>query len=55
MQKVKRELDLQYGKLCNRINLEWMRCVNETGGMTVLHGLRQQYFYDNLIKSIQKK
>lgn len=55
VQKVKQNLDLQYAKLCNRINLEWMRCVKEAGGMTALHGLRQQDFYDSLIKGIQKK
>ena len=30
VQKVKRNLDVQYAKLCNRINLEWMRCVNDS-------------------------
>ena len=55
VQKVKRNLDMQYAKLCNRINLEWMRCVKESGGMKAVHGLRQQDFYDSLIKGIQKK
>lgn len=55
VQKVKQNLDLQYAKLCNRINLEWMRCVKEAGGMVALHRLRQQDFYDSLIKGIQKK
>ena len=55
VQKVKHNLDMQYAKLCNRINLEWMRCVKEAGGMTAVHGLRQQDFYDSLIKGIQKK
>ena len=55
VQKVKRNLDMQYAKLCNRVNLEWMRCVKEAGGMKAVHGLRQQDFYDSLIKGIQKK
>ena len=55
VQKVKRNLDIHYAKLCNRINLEWIRCVKEAGGMTSVHGLRQQDFYDNQIKPIQKK
>ena len=55
VQKVKQNLDRQYTKLCNRINLEWMRCVKEAGGMTAVHGLRQQDFYERLIKGIQKK
>lgn len=55
VQKVKRNLDVQYAKLCNRINLEWMRCVKEADGMNAVHGLRQQDFYENLIKGIQKK
>lgn len=55
VQKVKHNLDMQYAKLCNRINLEWMCCVKEAGGITAVHGLRQQDFYDSLIKGIQKK
>lgn len=55
VQKVKRNLDTHYSKLCNRINLEWMRCVKEAGGINKLHGLRQQDFYDSVIKGIQKK
>lgn len=55
VQKVKHNLDMQYAKLCNRINLEWMRCVKDAGSMNAIHGLRQQDFYDSLIKGIQKK
>lgn len=53
--QVKLSLDRNYAKLCNRINLEWMRCLHEAGGMTSLHGLRQQDFYEKQIKDIQKK
>ena len=55
VQKVKLALDSYYAKLCNRINLEWMRCVKEAGGMTAVHALRQQNFYESQIKPIQKK
>jgi len=55
VQKVKLALDSHYAKLCNRINLEWMRCVKEAGGMTAVHALRQQNFYESQIKPIQKK
>jgi PglZ domain. len=55
VQKVKRALDTHYAKLCNRINLEWIRCVKEAGGMAAVHALRQQNFYDSQIKGIQKK
>ena len=55
VQKVKRCLDQNYSKLCNRINLEWTRCLKETGGIGEVHLLRQQSFYDERIKPIQKK
>ena len=55
VQKVKRCLDQNYSKLCNRINLEWTRCLKETGGIGEVHLLRQQNFYDEQIKPIQKK
>ena len=55
VQKVKRGLDQNYSKLCNRINLEWTRCLKETGGMDEVHMLRQYNLYDEKIKSVQKK
>lgn len=55
IQKVKLSLDQNYSKLCNRINLEWTRCLKETGGMASAHLLRQDDFYDEKIKPIQKK
>ena len=55
VQKVKLRLDQNYGKLCNRINLEWTRCLKETGGMNEVHLLRQYNFYDEKIKPVQKK
>ena len=55
IQQVKTNLDKNYSKLCNRINLEWTRCVREAGGMTQVHLLRQYDFYEEKIKPIQKK
>lgn len=55
VQNVKANLDINYAKLNNRINLEWIRCIKDAGGMTAVHGLRQQDFYENQIKPIQKK
>lgn len=55
VQKVKNQLDLNYSKLCHRLNLEWTRCIMETGGMNEVHLLRQYNFYDEKIKPIQKK
>lgn len=53
--QVKLRLDQNYSKLCNRINLEWTRCLKETGGMNEVHLPRQQNFYDERIKPVQKK
>lgn len=55
VQKAKLRLDQNYSKLCNRINLEWTRCLKETGGMNEVHLLRQYNFYDERIKPVQKK
>ena len=55
LQMVKLRLDQSYSKLCNRMNLEWTRCLTETGGMSEVHLLRQQNFYEEKIKPIQKK
>jgi len=55
IQKVKLSLDQNYAKLCNRINLEWTRCLKETGGMKGVHLLRQYEFYQEKIKPLQKK
>lgn len=55
IQNVKLSLDQNYSKLCNRINLEWTRCLKEIGGMASVHLLRQDDFYDEKIKPIQKK
>ena len=55
IQRTKNILDQNYAKLCNRINLEWIRCVKDAGGMKEIHLLRQFDFYEERIKPIQKK
>ena len=55
IQQTKSNLDQNYAKLCNRMNLEWTRCIKEAGGMQEVHLLRQYDFYDERIKPIQKK
>ena len=55
IQQTKSNLDQNYAKLCNRMNLEWTRCIKEAGGMQEIHLLRQYDFYDERIKPIQKK
>ena len=55
IQQTKRNLDQNYAKLCNRMNLEWTRCIKDAGGMNQVHLLRQYNFYEERIKLIQKK
>lgn len=55
VQETKLNLDQNYAKLCNRMNLEWTRCIQDAGGMSAVHLLRQYDFYDERIKPIQKK
>lgn len=55
VQQVKVRLDAHYSKFANRLNLEWTKCVVEAGGMTNVHLLRQQDFYNEKIKPLQKK
>lgn len=55
IQQTKSNLDQNYAKLCNRMNLEWTRCIKDAGGMQEVHLLRQYDFYEERIKPIQKK
>lgn len=55
IQQTKSNLDQNYAKLTNRMNLEWTRCIKEAGGMKEVHLLRQFDFYDERIKPIQKR
>ena len=55
IQQTKSSLDQNYAKFCNRMNLEWLRCIKDAGGMNQVHLLRQQDFYEERIKPIQKK
>ena len=55
VQKVKSGIDHHYAKFCNRLNLEWMKCIIEVGGLKSLHLPLQKDFYDTHIKKMQKK
>ncbi len=33
IQQTKSNLDQNYAKLCNRMNLEWKRCIKDASGM----------------------
>ena len=55
IQQTKNNLDQNYAKLSNRMNLEWTRCIKDDGGMQEVHLLRQYDFYEERIKPIQKK
>lgn len=54
-QEVKGKLDSEYAKWTNRLNLEFTHCIQETGSLKNLHGLKQQDFYQSFIQPIQKK
>lgn len=44
----KRQLDLEYAKICNILNIEWLVCVKEKGAWFTETGLkRQEDFYAN--------
>lgn len=55
VQKVKINLDNSYSKYANRLNMEWMKCVTEKGGLESIHLLRQNNFYEEKINPLQKK
>jgi len=55
VQQVKANLDANYSKHSNRLNIEWLKCVVDAGGMTNVHLLRQNDFYKEKIKPMQKK
>ena len=53
----KKYLDGEYGKAVNLLNLEWMKCINETDVKPIsLKGiLHQQDFYEKKLKGIDAK
>ena len=55
VQQVKSMLDENYSKFANRLNQEWLKCVVETGGMGNVHLMRQNDFYKEKVKPLQKK
>lgn len=55
IQKVKHRLDQEYAKFTNRFNLEWTSCIGEFAGIKSIRQLRQEDFYEQHIKPLQKK
>lgn len=55
VQEAKAAIDVDYAKKTNLLNLEWLRCVKECGGMKSVNLMRQQDFYDSTIRPQQKK
>lgn len=55
MQRAKKNADLHYAKVANRMNLEWTKCIADSGGMGNIHLLRQQDFYEKKVEPVQKK
>ena len=53
--RVKKHMDLDYHKVANRLNLEWMRCLRDMDGFKSITNVRQQNFYDEYLKNINKK
>ncbi|MDR0938241.1 MAG: PglZ domain-containing protein [Mediterranea sp.] len=54
-QVARKQLDRDYAKYANQLNMGWMRCVKEAGGMTSFHQVWQQDFYSTYIAPAQKK
>lgn len=52
---VKNKFDINYHKMSNRLNLEWTRCIKQTGGFATLTTARQHTFYNTYIKNATKK
>ena len=52
---VKENLNSKYSKVANILNLEWNRCLLDKGGFSSINMLRQQDFYDKIIKPQQNK
>lgn len=55
LEQAKSELDAHYHKLTNRINLEWIDCLQEKGGFSQVSLTRQQDFYEKYVKPMSVK
>ena len=55
VQQVKANLDVKYAKFTNSLNLEWIKCINDAGGMTAVNLMRQNDFYNEKVKPLGKK
>ena len=56
MNKVKKDIDVNYEKIANVLNLEWLTCVNECeDGFNSLTLPRQENFFENELDASTKK
>ena len=55
MEGAKANLDAHYHKLTNRINLDWIDCINATGGMSQVSLTRQNDFYMKFVQPLSGK
>lgn len=55
LERAKDALDAHYHKFVNRINFEWIDCLNATGGFARVTLPRQQDFFDKYVKPMSVK
>ncbi len=55
LQAAKKRLDRHYAKWTNLLNLEWTKCLRESGGMKAVHLMRQENFYKEKVEPANKK
>lgn len=55
LERAKKELDAHYHKLTNNINIEWIDCLQSTGGFARVSLPRQQDFYEKYVKPMSGK
>lgn len=53
----KKYIDETYAKAVNKLNLEWMKCIKDTGTIPIsMNGiLHQQYFYEQKLRGVDAK
>lgn len=55
LERAKDALDIHYHKFANRLNLEWIDCLQAKGGFKRISLTRQQDFYDKYVKPMSCK
>ena len=55
LRKAKLQLDEDYAKFCNRLNLEWTECLCESNGLENIGAVLQQNIYETFKKSDVKQ